>query len=402
MISNRNILVTGLQGIDTKMGSNAVNLAYEFSKHNKVLYVNYPLDRFTAWKYKANPEIRKRIDIIHGKSSDLIEIKANLWTLYPKTILESISQIRNVNLFNFFNRINNRRFISKIKEALGKLGFSDVLWFNDSDFYRVFFLIDVIKPAVSLYYSRDNMIATDYFRLHGARMEGLLMKKFDAVVTNSIYLQEEALKFNESSFYVGQGCDVTAFDKRLVKHIPEDIARITKPIVGYIGALIKLRLDIDLIEFLVKGKPEWNFVFVGPEDEIFTRSNLHNFPNVHFLGSKNQSLLPAYLAHFDIAINPQAINEITIGNYPRKIDEYLAMGKPVVATNTGAMKVFKEFVYLAHSYPEFLSLLQKAFDENSETIEEAREQFARGHTWEVNAKEIYNVMELILDKNQQH
>jgi hypothetical protein len=35
------------------------------------------------------------------------------------------------------------------------------------------------------------------------------------------------------------------------------------------------------------------------------------------------------------------LNETTKGNYPRKIDEYLAMGKPVVATKTIAMDILK-------------------------------------------------------------
>jgi hypothetical protein len=34
------------------------------------------------------------------------------------------------------------------------------------------------------------------------------------------------------------------------------------------------------------------------------------------------------------------LNETTKGNYPRKIDEYLAMGKPV-ATKTIAMDILK-------------------------------------------------------------
>jgi hypothetical protein len=37
----------------------------------------------------------------------------------------------------------------------------------------------------------------------------------------------------------------------------------------------------------------------------------------------------------------QLSNNLTIGNYPRKIDEYLAMGKPIVATSTKTMQMFK-------------------------------------------------------------
>ena len=128
------------------------------------------------------------------------------------------------------------------------------------------------------------------------------------------------------------------------------------------------------------------------EDEAFRNSDLHTLPNVHFLGSKPPASLPSYLNCFDVAINPQILNDVTIGNYPRKIDEYLAMGKPAVATRTEAMSVFKDHVYLAASREEYLNLIERGLTENSLEKAAERERFARGHTWEANANEIYKAM----------
>ena len=407
MICNRDIMMTGLQSIDFKLGSNAVNLAYEFSKKNRVLYINHPLDRLTIWKDRKKPEVQQRLEIIQGKSPELIKIKDNLWTLYPETILESISQIPSKFIFNVLNKINNRRFAKSIKQGIQKLDFENIIWFNDSDFYRVFYLQDYLDIAQYIYYSRDNMVATRYFRLHGERMEGAMMTKANAVVANSTYLQNAASTYNPCSFYVGQGCDVSAFDIKKILHTPEDIALIKKPIIGYIGALVSLRLDIDLIYFIASQRPDWNIVLVGPEDDSFKQSQLHLLDNIKFLGSKDQSDLPDYLACFDVAFNPQAINPITIGNYPRKIDEYLAMGKPVVATYTEAMQVFDGYVYLAKTGPEYIELIEFAMLENSASLQQKREAFAKGHTWEANADEIYRVMEKVmiqenLDKTERH
>ncbi len=58
--------------------------------------------------------------------------------------------------------------------------------------------------------------------------------------------------------------------------------------------------------------------------------------------AKKPEQTAAYIHHFTICINPQLVNPLTIGNYPRKIDEYLASGKPVVATATQAMEMFRE------------------------------------------------------------
>ena len=122
-------------------------------------------------------------------------------------------------------------------------------------------------------------------------------------------------------------------------------------------------------------------------------SYLHNIANIHFLGSKKEEQLPSYLAKFDVALNPQALNELTIGNYPRKIDEYLAMGKPTVATKTRAMEVFKDHTYLAENKEEYVQLISLALKENSTEKETQRSKFARNHTWENNVEEIYNAIE---------
>jgi glycosyltransferase involved in cell wall biosynthesis len=392
MIKGKDIIVHGLQSLDSPIGSNCVNLAYEFSKHNRILYVNYPMDRLTLLRRKKDTLVIKRKEILSGKSPELEKIQDNMWNLNPKTTLESISKIKSKILFSFFNKINNKRYAKRIQKAIDELGFKDYIIFNDSDFYRALYFKEYLKPKVSVYYTRDNMRATKFFNKHGAYFEDQLMEKSDLVVANSVYLQQIAKNANPSSFYVGQGCDVSIFDKNLIKELPEDIKNINNPIIGYIGALKSSRLDIGIFEHIAKSKPEWNIVLVGTEDDQFKQSKLHQLGNILFLGLKPMKLLPAYLKAFDIALNPQALNPLTIGNYPRKIDEYLAMGKPVVATKTKTMQVFKEFVYLAKNKEEYISHIEKALFENSDELEMERIKFARQHTWENNVKAIYKAI----------
>lgn len=387
------IIVTGLQAFDSAIGSNCINLALEFARNNRVLYVNYPVDRLTLYRERNDPRIQKRKKVLKGELDDLVQVQDNLWNLYPRTILESISQIGNIALFDFLNKINNRRFARQIEKAIRKLGFNDFIIFNDSDMFRSFYLKELLKPNMYIYYSRDNLIAVDWWKRQGIRIEAKLIQKSDLAVANSVYLTDYLRKFNSNSFYVGQGCDVTAFDMKLIDKVPDDIKSIAKPVIGYIGALFTLRLDIEIISHLAQNRPDWSIVLIGPEDEGFKASQLHHMSNVHFLGSKNPDELPAYLSFFDVAINPQILNEVTIGNYPRKIDEYLAMGKPVVATRTEAMTVFVQHTYLASSREEYLALVEKALQENNPGLAAKREEFARSHTWEANVNEIYKAME---------
>ncbi|MCK9291194.1 MAG: glycosyltransferase [Bacteroidales bacterium] len=400
MIRNRDFIVIGLQALDSRIGSNCINLAYEFAKHNRVLYVNYPLDRLTKIRERKDPLIQKRIRINKGIEPALVQINDNMWNLYPQTTLESISQLPYDGLFDRLNKINNKRFARQIRKAVQQLGFKDYFIFNDSDMFRGFYLKELLQPEMYIYYTRDNLIAVDYWKRQGIRIEARLMEKADLIVANSTYLAEHAKQFNPYSYYVGQGCDVSLFDKQLIQDIPKDIASIPKPIIGYIGALFSLRLDIEVLSHIAKQNPEWSVVLVGPEDDTFKNSELHQLDNVYFLGAKKMEELPSYLFAFDAAINPQKLNEVTIGNYPRKIDEYLAMGKPTVATRTKAMEVFEEYTYLAETKEEYVSLIEKALQENNSELEASRELFARSHTWENNVKEIYNRMIYILQKPQ--
>ena len=155
------------------------------------------------------------------------------------------------------------------------------------------------------------------------------------------------------------------------------------------------KLDIKILELIATQHPEWSVVLIGPEDEGFKKSNLHQINNVHFLGLKDGSVLPNYLHYFDVALNPQILNPTTIGNYPRKIDEYLAMGKPVVATETKAMSIFKDHTYLAKSPEDYVPLIEKALAENSPLLEEERIKFAQSHTWENSVKEIYKAIKTV-------
>lgn len=395
MIKNRDIVMVGLASMDSRIGSNAINLAHTFAKNNRVLYVNYPMDRLTLLREKNDPVIQRRKKIRSGERPQMEKLKDNLWSFYPQCILESINQLPINWLFDILNKRNNKKFASEINKAIKELNFKDIIIFNDTDMFRSFYLKELIRAKTYVYYTRDNMIAVDYWKKQGIRVEAALMNKVDLVVANSTYLADLARRFNPHSYYVGQGCDVSLFDKKLIKEIPSDIKDIQRPVIGYIGVLYTLRLDIEVLVHIAKSKPEWSVVLVGPEDDSFKASELHELKNVYFLGRKKMEELPAYLNSFDVALNPQKLNEVTIGNYPRKVDEYLAMGKPTVATKTKAMEVFQDYVYLAETKEEYVELIDKALAENNVKIEKEREKLARSHTWDANAEEIYNRIEMI-------
>ncbi|QEC66639.1 glycosyltransferase family 1 protein [Panacibacter ginsenosidivorans] len=389
LISNRDIVVVGLQPWDVEIGSNCKNIALEFSKHNRVLYVNSPLDRITFMRHKSDPRVKKRINVLKRKEEAIVKIGGNLWNYYPDKMIESINWIKNQGIFNNLNRYNNKIFAASIKKAVKQLGFSNILLFNDNDIFRSFYLKDYLQPDKSIYYSRDFLLAVDYWRTHGLKLEPEIIAKSDCCVANSTYLTNYCKQYNSNSFYVGQGCELDIFLEHKSHRKPADIELFKSPVIGYVGALQSIRIDLDILKHIAQHRPSWNIVLVGPEDEQFKKGELHSIKNIHFLGAKQPADLPAYINAFDVCLNPQLVNAVTIGNYPRKIDEYLAMGKPVVATRTEAMSIFEAHTYLGNSKEEYITLIEKALAENSATLVSERKLFATEHSWENSVKDIY-------------
>lgn len=393
MIKGRDIVVIGIQAWDIEIGSNCKNIAAEFAKHNRVLYVNPPLDRATVKREGHKERIQKRLRVKQGVETDLIRVQDDLWNLYPKGMVESINWIPFHPVFKFLNKRNNRIFAKDIRSAMDRLSFSNVLLFNDSSMFLGFHLKEMLAAASYTYYMRDYLIKVPYWQKHGERMEPQLIKKADTVVNNSTLYTEYGAKFNQNSFMVGQGCDVSLFnDADNTIAVPQAFDHIPRPILGYVGYLTGMRLDIALLEHFAEEKKDWSIVLVGPEDGDFQQSALHEMDNVFFLGSKSPDELPAYVKGFDVAMNPQVVNDWTIGNYPRKIDEYLAMGKPTLATRTKAMEMFQEHVYLADSKAEFVQLAERALQENTTALAQERIRFAKSHTWENNVQAIYEAI----------
>lgn len=396
MCSGRDIVIVGQQPWDTELGSNSKNIALELSKHNRVLYVNSPLDRITWLKGINNPKVKKRLKVINGKRSGLVELQANLWNYYPDCWAESINWISNEHLFELFNKINNKRFSKSIEKALAMLQFKEYFIFNDQEIIKGFYLKEYLNPKLNIYYCRDYIIGVDYWKRHGVKLEAELIAKSDVCVSNSEYLNGYCKRYNSNSFYVGQGCDFSGF---LLDDHPEpvELLNLEGTIIGYVGMLSSVRLDIEILKYIANSYPDYNIVLVGPEDDEFRESELHDLKNVHFLGQKPSHQLPSYIQYFDLCINPQLINEITIGNYPRKVDEYLAFGKPVVASRTETMEIFSNYTYLAGSKEEYVTLIEKALSEDSADLRSARIQYAHTHTWENSVSDIYNAINVTLN-----
>lgn len=383
-IKDRDIVLFSSQPWDAELGSNFKDMALELSKLNRVLFINRALNRVSLLKGKNNPSIQTRLASIKTGTGELTKLQPNLWIHNPRTILESINWIPFPAIHDFLNKVNNKRLAKQINKIIHQLEFTNVILINDNDFIRGRYLKQLVHCSDYIFYKRDYLLGVSYFQRHGPRLESGILREADMVVTNSEYLARRAKKYNRNSYDMGQGCDIKNSIAADVL-VPEDIRHIKKPVIGYTGYISAWRIDIMVLKYIAEQLPECSLALIGPVDVLFNREEVKHLRNIHFLGTRSSASLPGYIKYFDICMNPQVLNKITMGNYPRKVDEYLAMGKPVVATATETMKLFEGYCMLCATKTEFVENIKHILYNpglyTSEEEQQRRTSFALSHNW---------------------
>lgn len=388
-----NFIFISLQRIGADRESTSTQLARELARQgHQVLYVNAPLNRKDLYFTPSDPFARKHLE--RRKQEILVEkLSPRLWVYYPRQVMDSFNWVPSTALFAQLLKFNNSRLAKDIRQAAALLEFDSYTLLNDKVIYRGLYLKELLQPAHFLYLDRDHTIIMDYWRRHGPTLEPVLMRKADAVLCNSLDFTDRARQYNPASHYIGNGFDNRLYADTLPRPVPADLADIPGPIIGYVGALLTLRLDLPLLLTLAQRHPAWSFVLIGREDECFAGSALHQLPNVYFLGHRHPNEVPGYIQAFDVCINPQLLNEITIGNFPLKILEYLALGKPVVATATNTMReVFSEHTYLATGLESYETQLAKALREDSAGKARERRAFVDQFSWQRVAGRVLDIV----------
>ncbi len=153
----------------------------------------------------------------------------------------------------------------------------------------------------------------------------------DLVFTGGASLFESKRKQHPSVHLFPSSVDVPHFARaRGIGREPEDQAGLPGPRIGYAG-VIDERMDLELIRYIAAAKPDWQLILLGPVVKIDPAS-LPVAKNIHYLGMKQYSELPAYFSGWKVGMLPFALNESTRFISPTKTPEYLAAGLQVVST----------------------------------------------------------------------
>lgn len=137
--------------------------------------------------------------------------------------------------------------------------------------------------------------------------------------------------------YCPDGIDYSYFGsiyyrQGLVPEAVSDIVFSGKPIIGYYGTFASW-IDYPLLMRSAAMRPQYQFVLIGPDlDGSLQASGVTSEANIAYLGAKPYEDVASYLPFFEVGIIPFKVNEYTVSAFPLKMYEYMAAGRPVVAT----------------------------------------------------------------------
>lgn len=260
-------------------------------------------------------------------------------------------------------------------------------------------LVRDLDPSLTVYYCVDNMAEGSPAARKLVPWENRLFKEADVVFCTSESIRERAERLSTSVYSFPAGVEYVKFERaRENASIPRDLESLERPIVGYVGALTQV-LDQSLLVEAARQIPSATFALVGPT--YVDTSALESCPNVRLLGGRPHDEIPAYVKGFDVALIPYVINAFTDSVYSCKLNEYLAMGVPVVATNMRELRLFAErhgpVVALGETADQFVAKVRDALLDTSAEGRSARISVASSNSWDQRFSEIRTVLERHLE-----
>jgi glycosyltransferase involved in cell wall biosynthesis len=253
--------------------------------------------------------------------------------------------------------------------------------------------LDAIRFDLSCYHIVDEYSFCEV-ESPNSRDELKLLERADQIFVHTQALLEKKGQLRRNIAVVPNGVSFVEFSTPVPE--PASLATIPHPRVGYAGYL-KKTLDWNLLLSLSARKVEYSFVFVGArihhEQLAPVLQELSSRPNVHFLGPVTASQMPQYAQHFDVCIMPYVLNSYTNYIYPLKLHEYLASGRPVVASPIRLLKEFEGTIQLCGNSEQWSAAISTALqpEANSAEARKVRQEIAKKHDWDTIVRGIVRV-----------
>jgi glycosyltransferase involved in cell wall biosynthesis len=303
--------------------------------------------------------------------------------------------------------LNRRLFLPLIRRTARKLGMRNALLWTYLPTDTALDLINELRTqqGVVVYYCIADFAHLTPHTEKLLESEQRIVETSDVVFAQGPELAEHCARWNSSIHIFPFGVNMDAFpldppvkDNSTSEdsYAPASMCGLPRPVVGYIGGMHR-HLDFSMLAVLARMRPSWSWVFVGAiQTDV---GELATLPNVHLLGQHPHNELVRYIHGFDVCIVPYVDSAYTATVVPTKINEYLAVGKPVVSTTLPAVCDFNRRHNVLLTAParaeEFLRTIEQALllPNDAATRIRRREVAALG-SWDTRLESMSELIEM--------
>jgi glycosyltransferase involved in cell wall biosynthesis len=351
------------------------HIAKRLGAEYPMLYVEVPGLRAP----KANArDLRKLLKKLRMTFQPPQQVAPHFWRMtLPQIPMQRFGIIRALN--KAFSRM-------MIRKAVHRLGFTDtVSWFHVP---HPGFLARNLGEKLTVFYCID-----DYSKLPDVdtatirTMDDNLTSASDIVFACNQSLADARRPLNANIHVSPHGVDteVFALANSPETQIPDELKNVPRPIIGSWG-LIDPRVDLSIVEYIARTRPDWTILLIG---RIATDvSTLKQMPNVIFAGVKPYTELPSWAKAIDVCVLPYVQTSLVLQSSPLKLREYLASGKPLVATPLPEAILLGEAVEIASDGPSFITAIEHALATNSPELIALRQKAVEANTWDATVANI--------------
>ncbi len=359
----------------------------ELAKTRDVVWVNSISTR--APKLSSGRDLRRIAEKIKAFTEGPVQVEKSLWVFTPLVLPFPRSRVALI-----VNRQILRASLYSVRRRLGIHEFE--LWtFLPSTAH----LAGRLGESFLVYYCTDEWpLFSSVDPSSTRRSERALLARADVVFATCEALVESKRRYNPATYLMSHGVDHAMFARALAPElpIPEDLARIPRPVVGFYGT-IEDWVDLGLLAHLAARHPEWSIVLIG--QVLVDVSSLRRYPNVFFLDRKPHNELPGYCKGFGVGIVPYILGERMKYVNPIKLREYISAGLPVVSTPLPEVRPYRQYCVVAETAPEFEGAIAEALAGDSPQHRRERSDSMRAETWTAKVAELQSTIDRIRSRS---
>ena len=300
--------------------------------------------------------------------------------------------------YSKFDRFQIERHARFVRAAVAKPGERIIALLFDPQFYPY---IEHLEPCDVAFHAYDVYAHQSGWNEEKEKFQSDLLDNAKVITASSAAIARHLGR--EGIHIIPNGADVDAFINSSALPEPDDLKAIPHPRISYVGT-INRKVDFPLIELIARANPNLQWVLVGRVEDNELISDDYNgesyircksLSNVHFLGQKHRSEVPAYVGNMDI--NTMCYRADNAGWWtagsPLKLYEYLSAGKPILSSALESVIGTSPTIHICTTTTEWKNSIDKIIQNPFTQYQEEAIKKIHNNSWDSRTKDLEKIIQ---------